>query len=571
MWALQGVRLANGDLADIVVEGDRIVDVRRGAADGVAEALTCSEKLVLPAFIDGHVHLDKALIRDELSEHDGTLRGAIDAIHERKRRYTSDDVRTRARSVIEESVRLGTTRLRSHVDVDTIGGQVPLEGVMAAAADSADIAEVCTIAFPQEGLLRDPGAYDLMVAALEAGADVVGGMPHWEHDEASQREHVRLCFDLAERFGRDLDMHVDETDDGGVRTLEMVADEALRRGYIGRVCAGHVCSLAAADQQYADGVIDKCLRAEITIAANAVTNLGLQGRQDWGLRTQYVRRSIASGRPAHPRSADPFRNHPVRRNELDSLAGPDHLPPALMNEAMVEVAERKQIGQVALSALRPELDVMGTGPIDRPVIPRRRAGAMPSFEGPPLRRRDRTCRPADIDHHRVRLEDPAQGAVAGQPLHGLARDRRSVIKLGPPHQARAQLALQGFDAGVDVDVGPDPVAPGQRALVEGVVDDLDQGVGAALLGGADVVLTQGFVEAVDGRPQRRRTLGIQKGVQLVHATQLAQVQVAPLVVLFVVFSKPSALKTLGVPDLARLVGQIAELFDREAPGVVDPV
>src|SRR5438094_96519 len=159
MWALQGVRLANGDLADIVVEGDRIVEVRRGAAAGVAEVLTCSEKLVLPAFIDGHVHLDKALIRDELSEHDGTLRGAIDAIHERKRRYTS----------------------------------------------------------------------------------------------------------------------------GGVRTLEMVADEALRRGYIGRVCAGHVCSLAAADQQYADGVIDKCLRAEITIAANAGTNLVLQGRQDRGL------------------------------------------------------------------------------------------------------------------------------------------------------------------------------------------------------------------------------------------------------------------------------------------------
>src|SRR5207302_7716237 len=166
MWALQGVRLANGDLADIVVEGDRIVEVRRGAADGVAEVLTCSEKLVLPAFIDGHVHLDKALIRDELREHDGTLAGAIGAIHERKRRYTADDVRARARAVIEDSVRLGTTRLRSHVDVDTIGGLVPLEGVMAAAADCADIAAVQTIAFPQEGLLRDPGAYQLMEAAL---------------------------------------------------------------------------------------------------------------------------------------------------------------------------------------------------------------------------------------------------------------------------------------------------------------------------------------------------------------------------------------------------------------------
>src|SRR5207244_13333243 len=111
----------------------------------------------------------------------------------------------------EESVRLGTTRLRSHVDIDSIGGLVPLQGVMAAAADCADIAEVRTIAFPQEGLLRDPGAYELMQSALEAGADVVGGMPHWELDEDAQGEHVRLCFELATRVTRDLDMHVDET------------------------------------------------------------------------------------------------------------------------------------------------------------------------------------------------------------------------------------------------------------------------------------------------------------------------------------------------------------------------
>jgi cytosine deaminase len=185
--------------------------------------------------------------------------------------------------MIEESVRQGTTRLRSHVDVDTIGKLVPLEGVLAGAADCAEIAEVQTIAFPQEGLLRDPGAYELMEAALELGAHVVGGMPHWEADEAAQREHVRLCFDLAQRFDRDVDMHVDETDDGGVRTLEMVADEALKRGYSGRVTAGHVCSLAAADEEYAKRVIDKCARAGISIASNPVTNLMLQGRGDRGL------------------------------------------------------------------------------------------------------------------------------------------------------------------------------------------------------------------------------------------------------------------------------------------------
>jgi cytosine deaminase len=283
VWALQDVRLPGGAVADVVVDGDRIARIGPDAGAGIEAATDCSGKVLLPAFIDGHVHLDKVLIRDQLREPDGTLGGAIDAIHERKRRYTVADVRDRATEVIEASVRSGTTRLRSHVDVDTIGRLVPLEGVMAAAAECADIAEVRTIAFPQEGLLRDPGAFDLMEAALEAGADVVGGMPHWEADAVAQREHVRLCFELAERFDRDLDMHVDETDDGGVRTLEMVADEALRRGFVGRVCAGHVCSLAAAPDEYAERVIEKCARAGISICANPVTNLVLQGRGDRGL------------------------------------------------------------------------------------------------------------------------------------------------------------------------------------------------------------------------------------------------------------------------------------------------
>jgi cytosine/creatinine deaminase len=249
----------------------------------VQDVVDASGRLLLPAFVDGHVHLDKVLIRSELREHDGTLAGAIGAIHERKRKYTVEDVRTRAVAVIEDSVRSGTTRLRSHVDVDSIGGLTPLQGVMEAAQACADIASVQTIAFPQEGLLRDPGAYALMEAAVEAGADLVGGMPHWELDEQAQREHVRLCFELAQRFDRDLDMHVDETDDGGVRTLEMIADEALARSYVGRVCAGHVCSLAAADHEYAERVITKCRRAGISIAANPVTNLVLQGRGDRGL------------------------------------------------------------------------------------------------------------------------------------------------------------------------------------------------------------------------------------------------------------------------------------------------
>ena len=101
----------------------------------MADRVEASGGLLLPAYIDTHVHLDKVMIRDQLVEHDGTLRGAIDAIHAAKRTYTVEDVRRRATAVIEARCCTGTTRLRSHVDVDTIGGLVPLEGVLAAAQD----------------------------------------------------------------------------------------------------------------------------------------------------------------------------------------------------------------------------------------------------------------------------------------------------------------------------------------------------------------------------------------------------------------------------------------------------
>ena len=100
MWALREALLPGGSVTDVVVDGDRIARIGPGVAAGVSPALDCSGKLLLPAFIDGHIHLDKVLIRDELREHDGTLGGAIGAIHERKRRYTLADVSERARAVI---------------------------------------------------------------------------------------------------------------------------------------------------------------------------------------------------------------------------------------------------------------------------------------------------------------------------------------------------------------------------------------------------------------------------------------------------------------------------------------
>lgn len=110
----------------------------------------------------------------------------------------------------------------------------------------------------------------------EAGADVVGGMPANENTPDDSRAHVKFCFDLAEKYDADIDMHVDETDDPFYRTLEMVADEAIARGYIGRVTAGHTCALAAYDDHYAAYVIEKVAKAGMRIITNPPTNLMLE-------------------------------------------------------------------------------------------------------------------------------------------------------------------------------------------------------------------------------------------------------------------------------------------------------
>jgi cytosine deaminase len=124
-WAIHDVRLSvrhDGDPVDVLVSGDRVLDVGPGLAADVADRVVGQGGLLLPAYVDTHIHLDKVLIRDQLAEHDGTLAGAIASIHAAKRAYDVEDVRHRARAVIESSVLTGTTRLRSHVDVDTIWG-----------------------------------------------------------------------------------------------------------------------------------------------------------------------------------------------------------------------------------------------------------------------------------------------------------------------------------------------------------------------------------------------------------------------------------------------------------------
>jgi cytosine/creatinine deaminase len=267
-----------GELRDIGIAGERIAP---SAADDARTELDAAGRLASPAFVQPHIHLDKALVGPLLPPNrSGTLAEAIRLLHATKRAATVAEVRARAGAVIRKAVIAGTTALRSHVDVDTIGGLTPLRGVLAARVDHADLCEIQLVAFPQEGIERDPGAAELMAEAMRAGADVVGGMPHWEASVDAARRHVEYCLDLAVRHDADVDMHVDETDDPASRTFELLLEAAELRGWGERTTAGHLCAMAAWEDGYAAALIARAAAAGVKVVTNAPTNLMLQGRAD---------------------------------------------------------------------------------------------------------------------------------------------------------------------------------------------------------------------------------------------------------------------------------------------------
>lgn len=268
-------------LVDVAVAEGRIVTVGESLAVEAQTELEADGRVVSPAFVEPHIHLDKVGVASLLpANRSGTLAEAIELLHATKRASTAEEVAERAGRVIRQAVMAGTTVIRTHVDIDTIGGLVPLQGVLRAAAAHADICDVQIVAFPQEGIERDPGTADLMANAMEQGADVVGGMPHWEKDREAARRHIDYCLDLAVRHDADVDMHVDETDDPNSKTLELLADSTHEHGWHGRVTAGHCCAMAAWDDPYTAGVIAKLAAARVNVIANPATNLMLQGRLD---------------------------------------------------------------------------------------------------------------------------------------------------------------------------------------------------------------------------------------------------------------------------------------------------
>lgn len=264
-------------LQEVYVEDGKIKEIASEIKNQDGEEVDLEGRILIKGFVDGHMHLDKALIADKVANKSGTLEEAIRVMSKYKPEMSKEDIEERARKVIEMSLENGTRFMRSHVDVDEAAGLKSMEVLLQLREEYKDRVEIQLVAFPQDGIVESEKSYAYLEEALKLGADVVGGIPATEKDPI---KHLEMIFDLALKYDVDIDMHVDETDDPDVLTLKDLAEMTIENGYEGRVTAGHCCSLAANPKEDILPIIDLVKKAKINIISLPSTNLYLQGRDD---------------------------------------------------------------------------------------------------------------------------------------------------------------------------------------------------------------------------------------------------------------------------------------------------
>jgi cytosine deaminase len=273
-WLLRNARISDdGPLVDMALQGERIVRMASNLEGTAQQERDLGGRVVMPGFVDVHVHLDKTLTLERVGNASGTLLEAIERWVAFKPQLTRTDYVERASRGLEMAVLNGTTAMRTHVDVDA-NGFTALEAVLEVREHYRDAISLEVVALGGPGL----GGQELqaMETALELGADLIGGCPAIRPDG---RAEIAAALGLAERTGKCVDLHVDENENPDSRWLEVLSDEVIARGLEGLVTAGHCCSLDFMDQSTADRVMDRVAQARIDVVALPACNLNLQGRR----------------------------------------------------------------------------------------------------------------------------------------------------------------------------------------------------------------------------------------------------------------------------------------------------
>ncbi|MGE0098745.1 MAG: amidohydrolase family protein [Hydrogenophaga sp.] len=264
----------------VAVQGGRIVEVTPGLDAPAHETVDAQGQLLSPPFCDPHFHMDATLSYGlPRVNQSGTLLEGIALWGELKPLLTEEALVKRALVYGDWAVAKGLLAIRSHVDTSD-PSLLPVRAMLEAKKRMAPYLDVQLVAFPQDGVLRSPGGLDNLKRALDLGVDVVGGIPHFERTMSDGAASVKLLCELAAERGLPVDMHCDESDDPLSRHIETLAFETHRLGLQGRVNGSHLTSMHSMDNYYVSKLIPLIAESGVSVVANPLINITLQGRHD---------------------------------------------------------------------------------------------------------------------------------------------------------------------------------------------------------------------------------------------------------------------------------------------------
>ncbi|ERF78333.1 cytosine deaminase [Gallibacterium anatis] len=242
--------------------------------------LDAEQGIVYPPFIEPHIHLDATQTAGQPNwNRSGTLFEGIERWAERKSLLSHDDVKQRAWKTLKWQIANGVQFVRTHVDVSD-PTLTALKAMLEVKQEVAPWVDLQIVAFPQEGILSYPNGVNLLEQAMEMGADVVGGIPHFEFTREYGVESMHIAFEIARRYGKQIDIHCDEIDDEQSRFVETVAALALKYEMGDQVTASHTTAMHSYNGAYTSRLFRLLKLSGINFVANPLVNIHLQGRFD---------------------------------------------------------------------------------------------------------------------------------------------------------------------------------------------------------------------------------------------------------------------------------------------------
>lgn len=265
---------------DIACKDGVIISIERGINANAKKTIDALGHLVSPPFVDPHFHMDATLsLGTPRMNVSGTLLEGISLWSELKPIQNVEQIIDRALRYCDLAVSMGIGAIRSHVDIcdNSLKG---VEALLEVQRKVAPYIELQLVAFPQDGIFRDPNAKVNLINALDMGVNVVGGIPHFERTMQDGADSVKFLCEIAAERGLMVDMHCDESDDPQSRHIETLAFETSRLGLHGRVAGSHLTSMHSMDNYYVSKLIPLMAEAEIHAIPNPLINIMLQGRHD---------------------------------------------------------------------------------------------------------------------------------------------------------------------------------------------------------------------------------------------------------------------------------------------------